>query len=400
MGAVGGTVIEAIRDSAGFESLREEWNELLRASTSDCVFLTWEWLRTWWKYLSGGRQLRVITVRCGGELIAIAPLAVRPPRPSRLVLLPALEFLGSGIIGSDYLDLIVRRGAEQEACRALAAYLGGEHGMPMLELTQLKRGASLMEPLAAELRQLGWSPVESRTNVCPYIALAGHTWRSYLATLGSSHCTNFERRVKTLMKKFEVRLERVVFEEQRPQALARLVVLHNKRWHGRGVSEAFDSPALLSFHDEISRLALERGWLRLFTLKLDGVPAAALYGFRYGHVFNFFQSGFDPCYAKHSVGLVLLGLTIKSALEEDVAQYDLLHGDEAYKFLWTSTARALGRMELYPPGMRGRVYEGAHVMGRVARKLARRVLPGRLADQLAAGGWAGIAGGRHASRTR
>ena len=55
--ATGATRIETITDSAGFHAMREEWAELLESSTSDCVFLTWEWLHTWWKHLGAGRQL-------------------------------------------------------------------------------------------------------------------------------------------------------------------------------------------------------------------------------------------------------------------------------------------------------------------------------------------------------
>ena len=32
----------------------------------------------------------------------------------------------------------------------------------------------------------GWTAAESKLNVCPYIDLRGHTWESYLATLGST----------------------------------------------------------------------------------------------------------------------------------------------------------------------------------------------------------------------
>ena len=77
------------------------------------------------------------------------------------------------------------------------------------------------------------------------------------------------------------------------------------------------------------------------------------YGFRYGDKFYFYQSGFDPGYARQSVGLVALGLTIKAALEEGAMEYDLLHGDEEYKFLWAHQTRELRRLELFPSYVRG-----------------------------------------------
>jgi len=60
-------------------------------------------------------------------------------------------------------------------------------------------------------------------------------------------------------------------------------------------------------------LALARDWLRLFVLRFDGKPAASLYGFRYNGVFYFYQSGFDPVYGKHSVGLVTMALFYKGS---------------------------------------------------------------------------------------
>ncbi len=153
-----------------------------------------------------------------------------------------------------------------------------------------------------------------------------------------------------------------------------LIALHQARWRERGKSEAFSSDALIAFHDEVSALALRRGWLRLFVLRLDGRPAAALYGFRYGDVFYFYQSGFDPALSKDSVGLVTMGLSIESAFEEGVAEFDLLHGDEAYKFHWAQGARELSRIELYPPGTRGLLYRGTVGLTRTARRIARGLL--------------------------
>ena len=49
----------------------------------------------------------------------------------------------------------------------------------------------------------------------------------------------------------------------------------------------------LQFHAEFSQLALERGWLRLFVLRLDGEPAAATYSFCYRGHFYYYQAGLD-----------------------------------------------------------------------------------------------------------
>jgi CelD/BcsL family acetyltransferase involved in cellulose biosynthesis len=133
----------------------------------------------------------------------------------------------------------------------------------------------------------------------------------------------------------------VTTESRRRELLPVLFELHRKRWSERGGSDGLFGPGLPEFHEEASRLALERGWLRLCVLWLGETPAAALYGFRYGAVFSFYQCGFDPRFAKLGVGLVALGLAIRSAVLEGAGEFDLLHGEEPYKFHWAKRTRAL-----------------------------------------------------------
>jgi CelD/BcsL family acetyltransferase involved in cellulose biosynthesis len=374
--------IERIEDADRFALMGEEWNALLRDSDADCLFLTWEWLYTWWRNLAGRRRLFILAVRYGDQLVAIAPLALAPPALGRLLPFRSFQLLGMGAVGSDYLDLIVRRGWEDEAVKALAECLRSERAM--LELRRL-RPEAVSWRLAERLEPWGWSSRQARTDVCPFIPLAGETWPSYLAALGSAHRYNLQRRLRNLQRDFTVRFERVQAEADRAEALGRLIGLHEARWRERGQSEAFVSPGLVAFHEELSRLALARGWLRLLELRLDDRPAAALYGFRYGPAFLFYQSGLDPAFARQSVGLVTMGLAIKSAIEEGAAQYDLLHGAEPYKFLWARDARELRRLELYPPLWRGFLCQRTLALGRAARRTARRVLPRAWGDRVAAG---------------
>jgi len=372
--------IEIIEDSERLIGMREEWNELLADSDSDCLFLTWEWLTTWWKQLSGERKLSIVTVRSRGRLMAVAPLVVRPPGLSSVLPFPALELMGTGRIGSDYPDVIVRPRQDDRVLVALAECVAGMNRA--VELEQVRRGGCAAMTIGRILAARGWSVQEEETNVARHIRLAGRSWPVYLESLGAAHRYNFNRRLRTLRKDYELRFERTVNEEDRRPALARLIALHGARW--RGYSRAFHTPNHLRFHEEVTRLACERGWLRIYTLWLDQEPVAALYGFRYGRVFYFYQSGFDPAYARYSTGLVTMGLSIESAVEEGVEEYDMLQGVERYKEHWAREVRSIGRIEFYPPSMRGQVYRRAMELSRAARKAARRVLPRKLADRIAA----------------
>jgi CelD/BcsL family acetyltransferase involved in cellulose biosynthesis len=386
-------MIEIIDDLAGFARLRAEWTELLRASDADCLFLTWEWLYTWWYHLAGRRRLHIVVLRSGGDLLAIAPVAVRDHRVASLLPLPTLQFLGTGAVGSDYLDVIVRRGAEEEATRALAAHLADQR--VVLEMAQVKTGGSIADALASTLTVRGWRQCRLTTERCPFISLAGHSWESFLGTLGADHRYNFRRRLRNATRAFDVRFERVRAASERPGAFEQLIALHQMRWRDGG-SDGFHLPALVNFHDEFTALAFERDWLRLFVLSFDGRPVAALYGVRYGRVFYFYQSGYDPEYRTHSVGLLAMGLAIKSAIEEGAEEYDLLHGSESYKFHWARQVRELQRLELYPPCARALVLQQIRSVSTTAKGHLRRMLPKTIVDRISAarrvGVWRGLYG--------
>jgi len=372
-------VVETIDDAEGFRRLAPCWAELPASSPSDSLFLTWEWLSTRWEPLAAPRRLSILVVRSEGRLIAIAPLAVRRAQWGRLSPFRSVEFLGSGLAGSDYLDLIVRAGWESLAAEALAEHLSG--GRIMLDLTRVRRDRAAAWGLVRGIRARGWSVARRETAVCPYIDLRGTTWARYVDRLGPAHRANLRRRLRALTAS-NLLFEQARDEEQRRSFLAQLIALHQLRWKGRGPSEAFQEPGLAAFHQEFSALALRRGWLRLFVLHLEGKPVAALYGFLYNRTFYFYQSGFDPDYARRSVGLVAMGLTIREAIEEGAAEFDLLHGDEDYKFLWAKQVREIERLEVYPPRALGAIQRRTNEVGRTVRGLARRLLsrprPGRI----------------------
>jgi CelD/BcsL family acetyltransferase involved in cellulose biosynthesis len=363
------TTVEPISDPARLTTLRSEWTELVGDSAADSLFLTWEWMSTWWKHHARGRRLALLAVREGRDLVGLAPLARRTTRPNTLAS-AWLEFLGSGVVGSDYLDVILRRGREPLALSALSEALDSE-GL-RLDLVRVPAESASMRTLAGSLSARGWLTLEALTHVCPFIPLEGQTWESYLMTLGPSHRSTVRRRLRQAQAG-AARFRIVDAVGERQPAFDALVRLHGLRWGDR--SETFCAPATVAFHEEMMAVALDRGWLRLGLLTQEGTPLAVVYGLRYRDTLYYFQSGFDPRHAAQSPGLVALGLSIKSALEEGVRRYDLLHGDEPYKFRWARAARTLSRVELYPATVRETVHALTRVVGRRARQVARQVLP-------------------------
>jgi CelD/BcsL family acetyltransferase involved in cellulose biosynthesis len=70
-----------------------------------------------------------------------------------------------------------------------------------------------------------------------------------------------------------------------------------------------------------------------------------------------------------------MGLAIQSAIDEGAEEYDLLHGNEAYKSHWSRDSRELGRLEAYPPRVLGWICRSSVELERASRRFARRILP-------------------------
>ena len=359
--------VEIIEQTRRFEALGHEWGRLLHSSATANPFLTWEWLFAWWTHLRGSSQLKIFTVRVAGELIAIAPFRVTRDRLSWFW---SLQFLGTGHAGSDYLDLIARKGYENEAVEVLADAIEAE-GLA-LQLTHLPPN-SLASRLAQQLRGRGWTHRENKSGTCPLIHLAGHTFDSYLATRGAAHRANVRRRLRAAARRFDVRFEQVAADSQRLEVLGALEAFHNARWRGRRGSTTFRSAELQQFHRDVTRATLRANQLRLYGLYLDRHLAGAMYAFSYHNRFYFYQHGFDQQFSEFSPGLLLMGLTIGAAIEEGAIEFDLLYGAESYKWLWANDQRQLGRLDLYPAQLGGRLQQRGADAEMLLRAFARRL---------------------------
>jgi CelD/BcsL family acetyltransferase involved in cellulose biosynthesis len=297
--------------------------------------------------MSSPSRLHVIAVRADDELIAVAPFhATRGTAHLR-----CLDMLGTGTVGSDYLDVIIRCGCEPEALAAIEERVAAQNTTVRL----MHLGPSAMaQHLAERLGERRWRTTIAAGGTCPYIPLSGHTWDSYLATLGASHRANVRRRIRALEQRFDVRFDRVVTHDDRIEALDRLIAYHRRRFGGRGT--AFECDISCAFHDELTARALDQGWLRMYVLRLNDAPAAVMYGFLYDGTFCFYQHGFDDQYQQHSIGLVLMSASIRAAIDEQAAEFDMLWGTEPYKFLWTRHTRELRNVHLFPANLSGRMH--------------------------------------------
>jgi hypothetical protein len=295
------------------------------------VFLTWEWVSTWWRIYGADDQLYVLVVRSEERtIIGLAPLRRIPGSFGA----DSIAFIGAGSdVIPEYLDFIVKVGWEVPVVQATIGQLLEDGDIAGLELQPV---ASRSTTIAHALNLLAICPGVLKTQpgpVCPFLTLPMsveqfHSTRSrnYRKKIGE-----FERRCdRTLSARFRV----AATSEETSRDLETLTRLHAVRWDG--ASRAFQSRQYVEFHERFAQLALQRGWLRLYSLESGDATMAMLYCYCYDRRYYFYQSGRDPHFAKHRVGLVLMHKVILEAIREQAKSFDFLSGDEAYKYRWAT----------------------------------------------------------------
>ena len=108
--------IEVIKDIERFRSLKDEWDGLLDNSSADNIFLTWEWLYTWWSVFGKEDDLFILLYRDGSEALqGILPLYIKKKRILNIIFIKELRFIGYGAsVSSEYLNFISLPNLENE----------------------------------------------------------------------------------------------------------------------------------------------------------------------------------------------------------------------------------------------------------------------------------------------
>jgi CelD/BcsL family acetyltransferase involved in cellulose biosynthesis len=154
--------------------------------------------------------------------------------------------------------------------------------------------------------------------------------------------------------------------------LNQLFRLHELRKESTNTKSTFKGERVKNFHYDIARTFADKGWLRLGALSCKGEAIAVGYGFNFDKQFNYYQSGLDPVWEKHSVGSTLLLELIKKACEDGCIEFDFLRGDESYKSSWTSETRDLINVYVFNATKRGSLLRYLFHMRRKMKKVLTR----------------------------
>ena len=356
--------MKVITTKEEFAALEPVWNNLLEESGVDSIFLTYEWISSWLEVF--GKEGEMIILKGEGEdWKGIFPL-FRRVRSLPLGKLRTISFIGEPL--SDRCDFIIS-GDRSKAIKAFLAYCRqNNNDCDILRLRQIPN-----DSLTARLlkKNLSDGKIKFNYRVCdraPYIPLPP-SWDDYFQTRSRSFKKKIRKYFRAIREKGEIRIDQLPLSPETWDIL--LDISGRSPKFQRGVS-FFSPPGMTEFMKILLPRMRESGLLKLTALYLNDRPIAYDIGFKYHDKIWSYESAFDREYAPAGVGHLLLTLLIEDAIKDNCREFDLLRGDETYKFSWAERHREHLEFTVYHPGLLPSLIHWGYHFRRLARFLVRK----------------------------
>lgn len=348
-------LIDYITSDDEFKQLALEWNQLLRASGANSIFLTWEWLYCWWNiFKNDSTKLLIVLVRdTDGVILCLAPLMIEKTNLFKVIPVTTIRFLGTGEreqdeISTEYLDFIITEKANSKVIinNILNDLIEKNRDVDYLMFENISDTSLLLENIK-KTQIAGVTKHVQMSGESHYIELE-KDWDAFLSKLSTSQRYRVRRTLKEFKKQEDFLFEIASNKDQLKEAFSQLTKLHQKRWNSKGYDGVFSSNYFCQFHTDLMEMLVDKGNLMLAKLIINDEACAVIYNFNYDGVISFYQSGIDTNLENNRLrpGLAIHALAIEFAIKTGASRYDFLMGGSNYKGQWTKAVKTIYRIQL------------------------------------------------------
>jgi CelD/BcsL family acetyltransferase involved in cellulose biosynthesis len=339
--------LEIVRDDEGFEALEPFWDRLLEQSATPTPFLRWDWVSLWWREFSQQYQLALGVVRdASGAPEGIAPLVIGREVEGPRRHLREIGFInGLGPSQGERLDFLVRRGSESVVTPLLSRIFAEvEREWDVVRLNKIPEESPNCEFVRKALAQCGRDAGVLNRTECLYIDLP-RTWADYEARHSGRWRSKMRRRYQALTEEYGGRMVVAGGGDNAQSDFDQFIRLHAMNWPA-GVS-SFLRESSLRVHRQLANRWLPSGRMRLPAIEKDGRLIAGIYVIDCGDEMLQYQLGWNPEYARISLGNIAMRWAVEHAILQGRQRYDLLPGDHEYKRSWCQSARYVVDLECF-----------------------------------------------------
>ena len=320
---------------AAVGALRDEWEDLAHR-TGAPVFSRPGWLVVWQRHLVPDAVPELLVARdADGALVGVLPLARTSRRLQARVPLkvPYLSIAGAGTGSADHNGPVA---VDDDVARAL-----------FHAAVDQARGATLylenLSPRWAQLAQDAVGGTVTRLTECPAVERAadGHFSDAWSKKMGK----NVRRRHRQ-MEEEGITSRWVPAGPDFPAALDQLRRVHEGRWNAQGGEGRMSDTRRQFLRDLADECrAPDVPWILL--LEQGDRVVAGMLGIVAGSTFSVYKTGWDPDYARFSLGITMGPVAMDWAETQGLTTFDYLRGPAATRRTWAArpspTCRSSGR---------------------------------------------------------
>jgi len=311
------------------------WDDLADRVPTATGFHSHLWLGPLARTLVKPTRLRLILVWQGSRLAGIFPMQMRDDG--------LLETIGMAV--TDYLDPLIDPGFETGTWRIALRILSKLRTAkrPNITFHAIRDGASCRPLLPEIARAEGFEFSESIADHTPVLTLP-KTWDEFLGTLDSHERKETRRKINKIMTKGAGKIVRCSSDPTEiAKTLEHTYFLMEQAPGGKG---EFVKTTLRGLLAEAVPNLIAAGKLWLTTLYVNDEPAAVTLQFPNAAGPMLYNCGYDNAKREWSPGVVLTAETIRLAIESGAPVYDMLRGQETYKYKLGAVDRPLWMMNL------------------------------------------------------
>jgi len=321
--------VELLKDARDLRRLGTEWSHLYECCADATPFQRPAWLLAWVDAFCP-RDLLIVTVRDGGNLVGLAPLLTYRKGGQCI-----LAFAGGGV--SDYLGLLCAPGREADVVQSILACLTSQPNWDVLELTDIPGDSSLLKLPVFE-------PHTQPHDSVSVLPLPGDK-NQLLHGFSRRQRANLRNAASRLLRAGGGRIESATTETL-GEFLHDLFRLHTTRWSKTGQPGVLHDESTRNFHRDCAPDLHAQGLLKIHRMRLGEQTIAILYSLWEGETVFAYMQGFDPAYASLSPGTQLMFAVIEEAQSQGFRTFDFLRGQEAYKQHWRAQLRSTFRVSV------------------------------------------------------
>lgn len=300
-----------------------EWQQLLGRDPDRHIFATPRWNKLWWEEFGTGKELFILTMYRGEDLVALVPLYRKQEAAQKV-----LRFVG-GIGLTDYLGPICSLEDRDDVADTLIDWLTTtETSWDVFDAHNMPVPFGFAEFLVERADGKGLPFSIDQEDTAAVLPLPSE-WETYLAALAAKERRELKRKIRRLYREHPDAEVRTATAETLDADLKTFVEMHRG---AEGHKGHFMRPEIATFFERVARSFMKADWLRLDLLEVGGRAVASTFSFEAGNRFYLYNSAFEPDAGRLSPGLVLVAHLVERAIDNGLAFFDFLRGPERYKY--------------------------------------------------------------------